>query len=184
MAKGKRPGPFRTRKLSLSAPMVLHGRLCWESRTSPDILETEGALRTRAGPFCIPGAPACRPRRPESRGRTWACGVGLTCRPGDDRDRRLDGRARGPGRRRSPGGGLEGASGTEPRTEPSRASARPRGRPGRAGHPRRPRPRAGPSSCAREGMPAVAPTWSAMTQAASRAAGSTRAGCAGARADQ
>ena len=28
MAKGKRPAPFRTRKLSLSAPMVLHGRLC------------------------------------------------------------------------------------------------------------------------------------------------------------
>ena len=28
MAKGKRPDPFRTRKLSLSAPMVLHGRLC------------------------------------------------------------------------------------------------------------------------------------------------------------
>src|SRR5664279_5706056 len=28
MAKGKRPVPFRTRKLSLSAPMVLHSRGC------------------------------------------------------------------------------------------------------------------------------------------------------------
>ena len=28
MARGKRPAPFRTRKLSLSAPMVLHGGLC------------------------------------------------------------------------------------------------------------------------------------------------------------
>src|SRR5215203_1365794 len=28
MAKGKHPAPFRTRKLSLSAPMVLHGGPC------------------------------------------------------------------------------------------------------------------------------------------------------------
>ncbi len=28
IARGKRPVPFRTRKLSPSAPMVLHGRLC------------------------------------------------------------------------------------------------------------------------------------------------------------
>ena len=28
LAKGSHPFPFRTRKLSLSAPMVLHGRLC------------------------------------------------------------------------------------------------------------------------------------------------------------
>src|SRR5437867_1578031 len=28
IAKGKHPFPFRTRKLSPSAPMVLHGRLC------------------------------------------------------------------------------------------------------------------------------------------------------------
>ena len=28
MAKGKRPAPFRTRKLSLSAPMVLHAEAC------------------------------------------------------------------------------------------------------------------------------------------------------------
>src|SRR5215208_5051573 len=27
-AKGKHPAPFRTRKLSLSAPMVLHGQPC------------------------------------------------------------------------------------------------------------------------------------------------------------
>src|ERR1700710_2324668 len=28
MARGKHPAPFRTRKLSLSAPMVLHGGPC------------------------------------------------------------------------------------------------------------------------------------------------------------
>src|SRR5919107_2694481 len=50
MAKGKHPAPFRTRKLSLSAPMVLHGGPCgrlgrrrthtlqgWSHMTTPEV---------------------------------------------------------------------------------------------------------------------------------------------------
>ena len=35
MAEGPHPIPSRTRKLSPPAPMVLHGKTVWESRTSP-----------------------------------------------------------------------------------------------------------------------------------------------------
>jgi hypothetical protein len=35
-AKGSHPFPSRTRKLSPSAPMVLHAPSVWESRTSPN----------------------------------------------------------------------------------------------------------------------------------------------------
>src|SRR3954471_23114883 len=54
MARGKRPDTFRTRKLSLSAPMVLPrgrgGRVGRRRTTIP-----EGAPPTRWGPFVVPG---------------------------------------------------------------------------------------------------------------------------------
>ncbi len=39
MAQGKHPFPFRTRQLSPVAPMVLRGRLAWESRSLPGIFK-------------------------------------------------------------------------------------------------------------------------------------------------
>ena len=45
IAKGKHPVPSRTRKLSLSAPMVLQPERLWESRTPPDIHSVEATAR-------------------------------------------------------------------------------------------------------------------------------------------
>ncbi len=62
IARGKRPVPFRTRKLSPSAPMVLHGRLCGRvgRRRTPI---HERATPPGGGSSCIPGrCPFC-PRR-------------------------------------------------------------------------------------------------------------------------
>ena len=52
MAKGKRPAPFRTRKLSLSAPMVLHGRLCGRVGRRRTYLQ-KGLCASAQGPFCM-----------------------------------------------------------------------------------------------------------------------------------
>ena len=64
MARGKRPVPFRTRKLSLLAPMVLHGRLCGRvgrRRTS----SRRGSSISVDGPRRMSGAVS------EQRRQTW-----------------------------------------------------------------------------------------------------------------
>src|SRR3954462_9354683 len=62
MARGKRPDTFRTRKLSLSAPMVLPpgpvGRVGRRRTAIP-----EGAPPARWGPFVIPDKRPCERAR-------------------------------------------------------------------------------------------------------------------------
>ena len=68
MARGKRPATFRTRKLSLSAPMVLPwrrgGRVGRRRTTIP-----EGAPATGWGPFVMPGPAFCTESRAREQGR-------------------------------------------------------------------------------------------------------------------
>jgi hypothetical protein len=110
MARGKRPATFRTRKLSLSAPMVLPrgrgGRVGRRRTTIP-----EGPPPFRWGPFAMPGVPRSSGRKSVSRaagrGRRGSdlrrgAGAARHRRPG----RRVRGRATdrpNPSRRRSTG---------------------------------------------------------------------------------
>ena len=67
MAGGARPDPFRTRKLSRRAPMVLRGKPVGEQGAADRW--TALPYRCRAGPsgapllFCLPGAPTAAPGR-------------------------------------------------------------------------------------------------------------------------
>ena len=76
MAGGARPDPFRTRKLSRRAPMVLRGKPVGEQGAADRW--TALPYRCGAGPpgapllFCLPGAAA--PGRPHSSGR-GTCGA-------------------------------------------------------------------------------------------------------------
>lgn len=77
IARGKRPVPFRTRKLSLSAPMVLQGGPCGRvgrRRTS----SFRKGRPTWGGPFCFVHGPAVRGLvRPSGGGaESWRRGRG------------------------------------------------------------------------------------------------------------
>src|SRR3712207_5374857 len=52
IARGERPVPFRTRKLSPSAPMVLHGRPCGRVGRRRTPIHRKGHP-TRGGLFCV-----------------------------------------------------------------------------------------------------------------------------------
>src|SRR5204863_9589305 len=56
IGSGFHPFPFRTRKLSLIPPMVLHGKLCGRvGRCRQSYTTAEGPMRKRVGPFaCTP----------------------------------------------------------------------------------------------------------------------------------
>src|SRR5689334_8515173 len=64
IAKGKRPAPFRTRKLSPSAPMVLHWLRCGRVGRSRTYIQK--GLPTREGPFGFCGALRTRTREHRS----------------------------------------------------------------------------------------------------------------------
>ena len=53
IGSGSHPFPFRTRKLSLIPPMVLHGKLCGRVGRCRQSTQ-EGPMRCRIGPFCLP----------------------------------------------------------------------------------------------------------------------------------
>ena len=52
IGSGSHPFPFRTRKLSLIPPMVLHGKLCGRVGRCRQSIH-EGPMRCRIGPFCL-----------------------------------------------------------------------------------------------------------------------------------
>src|SRR5918997_6867228 len=94
MARGKRPAPFRTRKLSLSAPMVLpreRGGRVGRRRTSTPL---KGPHHTGAGPSGIPGPPPDESDRPRRGTRI------LSGRTGAASSRRPAAEVRGTTRRR------------------------------------------------------------------------------------
>src|SRR3954471_16790817 len=54
IAKGKRPVPFRTRKLSPSAPMVLHWERCGRVGRRRTNIPQKSPTPNRVGLFCMP----------------------------------------------------------------------------------------------------------------------------------
>src|SRR3954471_4455781 len=54
IAKGKRPVPFRTRKLSPSAPMVLHWERCGRVGRRRTNIPQKSPTPERVGLFCMP----------------------------------------------------------------------------------------------------------------------------------
>ena len=69
IARGKRPVPFRTRKLSLSAPMVLQGGPCGRVGRCRTFFQ-KGPPHW-GGPFCFHHALATRWRSSSTRWRPW-----------------------------------------------------------------------------------------------------------------
>ena len=138
-ATGKRPAPSRTRKLSLTAPMVLHPPGCgrvghhraYLERTSPRLYEEPGA-----GSFPTDQQPTLDERGQQvrlCRVLTFCHGInkGLSCRTGVERvpgevlhpDRAIaDGDARATGRLAGHAGG-DSATPSSRRTRPVSSSA-------------------------------------------------------------
>ena len=178
MAAGSHPFPFRTRKLSPPAPMVLGTRVPWESRSPP--ISHSRSPADPAGLLVVFGPPTATvadPMPPPPRRRPPAARRGASGRPTSQ----PKGQAKGQPRARPPGRGQAGRpeGHAEPRSASPAAPAR-SGGPTRSGRPPVGRPQ-GPA--AQRGAATIATTGArtATTGATSAtASGGDRPGAAAA----